>query len=97
MLLLAAAAVPLSVIRTLVTADVAHGRYWLPHLPLLALLVFAAAMALTKVSGSGENLHLATTYLFSCWGLLALWAAAGIFRGRLFPRGIMPATLRGRQ
>jgi O-antigen/teichoic acid export membrane protein len=97
MLLLAAAAVPLSVIRTLVTADVAHGRYWLPHLPLLALLVFAAAMALTKMSGSGENLHLATTYLFSCWGLLALWAAAGIFRGRLFPRGIMPATLRGRQ
>ncbi|HWX85683.1 MAG TPA: hypothetical protein VNZ48_18955 [Xanthobacteraceae bacterium] len=97
MLLLAAAAVPLSVIRTLVTADVAHGRYWLPHLPLLALLVFAAAMALTKVSGPAENLHLATTYLFSCWGLLALWAAAGIFRGRLFPRGITPAALRGRQ
>jgi O-antigen/teichoic acid export membrane protein len=98
MLLLAAAAVPLSVIRTLVTADVAHGRYWLPHLPFLALVVFAAAMTLTKVSGPAENLHLATTYLYSCWGLLAVWAASGIFRGRFFARGeITPATLRGRQ
>jgi O-antigen/teichoic acid export membrane protein len=98
MLLLAAAAVPLSVIRTLVTADVAHGRYWLPHLPFLTLVVFAAAMALTKASGPAENLHLATTYLYSCWGLLAVWAAAGIFRGRLFARGgITPATPRGRQ
>jgi O-antigen/teichoic acid export membrane protein len=98
MLLLAAAAVPLSVIRTLVTADVAHGRYWLPHLPLVALAVFAAAMTLTKASGPAENLHLATTYLYSCWGLLAVWAAAGIFRGRFFARGeITPATLRGRQ
>jgi O-antigen/teichoic acid export membrane protein len=98
MLLLAAAAVPLSVIRTLVTADVAHGRYWLPHLPFLALVVFAAAMALTKAPAPVENLHLATTYLFSCWGLLAFWAAAGIFRGRLFARGeITPVTLRGRQ
>jgi O-antigen/teichoic acid export membrane protein len=98
MLLLAAAAVPLSVIRTLVTADVAHGRYWLPHLPFLALAVFAAAMTLTKVSGPAENLHLAMTYLYACWGLLAFWAAAGIFRGRLFARGeITPVTLRGRQ
>ena len=98
MLLLAAAAVPLSVIRTLVTADVAHGRYWLPHLPFLALAVFAAVMTLTKVSGPAENLHLATTYLYACWGLLAFWAAAGIFRGRLFARGeITPVTLRGRQ
>jgi O-antigen/teichoic acid export membrane protein len=98
MLLLAAAAVPLSVIRTLVTADVAHGRYWLPHLPFLALAVFAAAMTLTKASGPAENLHLAATYLYACWGLLAFWAAAGIFRGRLFARGeITPATLRGRQ
>src|SRR5579862_6566966 len=98
MLLLAAAAVPLSVIRTLVTADVAHGRYWLPHLPFVALAVFAAAMTLTKVSGPAENLHLATTYLYSCWGLLAVWAAAGIFRGRVFARGeIAPLTLRGRQ
>jgi O-antigen/teichoic acid export membrane protein len=97
MLLLAAAAVPLSVIRTLVTADVAHGRYWLPHLPFLALAVFAAAMTLTKVSGPAENLHLATTYLYACWGLLAFWAAAGIFRGRLFARGEITPALRGRQ
>jgi len=98
MLLLAAAAVPLSVIRTLVTADVAHGRYWLPHLPFLALAVFAAAMTLTKVSGPAENLHLAMTYLYACWGLLAFWAAAGIFRGRLFARGeVTPAALRGQQ
>jgi len=98
MLLLAAAAVPLSVVRTLVTADVAHGRYWLPHLPFLALVIFAAAITLTKASGPAENLHLATTYLYSCWGLLAVWAVAGIFRGRLFGRGeITPVTLRGRQ
>jgi O-antigen/teichoic acid export membrane protein len=98
MLLLAAAAVPLSVIRTLVTADVAHGRYWLPHLPFLALAIFAAAMTLTKVSGPAENLHLATTYLYSCWGLLAGWAVMGIFRGRLFARGeIAPVTLHGRR
>jgi O-antigen/teichoic acid export membrane protein len=98
MLLLAAAAVPLSVIRTLVTADVAHGRYWLPHLPFLALVVFAAAMTLTKLSGPAENLHLAMTYLYSCWGLLAVWAVMGIFRGRLFARGeIAPVTLRGRR
>jgi O-antigen/teichoic acid export membrane protein len=98
MLLLAAAAVPLSVIRTLVTADVAHGRYWLPHLPFLALAAFAAAMTLTKASGPAENLHLAMTYLYSCWGLLAVWAVTGIFRGRLFARGeIAPVTLRGRR
>jgi hypothetical protein len=55
-------------------------------------------MTLTKVSGPAENLHLATTYLYSCWGLLAVWAAAGIFRGRVFARGeIAPLTLRGRQ
>jgi O-antigen/teichoic acid export membrane protein len=97
MLLLAAAAVPLSVIRTLVTADVAHGRYWLPHLPFLALVLFPAAMMLTKVSGPAENLHLATTYLYSCWGLLAFWVAAGIFRGRVFALGeITPVTPRGR-
>ena len=98
MLLLAAAAVPLSVIRTLVTADVAHGRYWLPHLPFLALVVFAAAITLTKLSGPVENLHLAMTYLYSCWGLLAVWAVTGIFRGRLFTRAeIAPVTLRGRR
>jgi O-antigen/teichoic acid export membrane protein len=94
MLLLAAAAVPLSVTRTLVTADVAHGRYWLPHLPFLAIAVFAAAVALTRTAGQTDGLHLATTYLLSCWGLLLVWIAAGAVRGRLFPRGEMaPAAL----
>jgi O-antigen/teichoic acid export membrane protein len=94
MLLLAAAAVPLSVTRTLVTADVAHGRYWLPHLPFLAIAVFAAAAALTRTGGQTDSLHLATTYLLSCWGLLLVWVAAGAVRGRLFPRGeIAPAPL----
>jgi O-antigen/teichoic acid export membrane protein len=87
MLLLAAAAVPLSVTRTLVTADVAHGRYWLPHLPFLAIAVFAAAVMLTRTAGQTDGLHLATTYLLSCWGLLLVWVAAGAVRGRLFPRG----------
>ena len=98
MLILAAAAVPLSVMRTLVTADVAHGRYWLPHLPFLALVGFAGVMVLTKASGSAENLHLATTYLYSCWGLLAFWAAAGIVRRRFFARGeLTPVTPRAQQ
>jgi O-antigen/teichoic acid export membrane protein len=92
MLVLAAAAVPLSVIRTLVTADVAHGRYWLPHLPFVALMLFAAAIVLTKMAGPGENLHLATTYLVSCWSLLAIWAAAAISRSRLFKHGGMAAA-----
>jgi O-antigen/teichoic acid export membrane protein len=94
MLLLAAAAVPLSVTRTLVTADVAHGRYWLPHLPYLAIAVFAAAAALTRTAGQTDGLHLATTYLVSCWGLLLAWVVAGVVRGRFFPRGEMaPAAL----
>jgi O-antigen/teichoic acid export membrane protein len=87
MLLLAAAAVPLSVTRTLVTADVAHGRYWLPHLPFLAIAVFAAVVMLTRTAGQTAGLHLATTYLLSCWGLLLVWVAAGAVRGQLFPRG----------
>jgi O-antigen/teichoic acid export membrane protein len=93
MLLLAAAAVPLSVMRTLVTADVAHGRYWLPHLPFLAIAAFAAA-ALMRARGQTDDLHLATTYLFFCWGLLLVWAVAGAVRGRLFPRdGLVPEAL----
>jgi O-antigen/teichoic acid export membrane protein len=91
MLLLAAAAVPLSVIRTLVTADVAHGRYWLPHLPFVALAVFAVLMALLRVPAQPEDFHLATTYLFCCWGLLLFWAVAGILRGSLFARSEMPS------
>lgn len=92
MLLLAAAAVSLSVIRTLVTADVAHGRYWLPHLPIAALVVFAASMALLKAHGQAEDFHLATTYLFCCWGLLLFWVVAGILRGGRFARGALPSS-----
>jgi O-antigen/teichoic acid export membrane protein len=94
MLVLAAAAVPLAVARTLVTADVAHGRYWLPHLPFLAIVAFAITVLLTRASGQIDSLHLATTYLFFCWGLLLVWAVAGAVRGRLFPRGVAPAALR---
>jgi O-antigen/teichoic acid export membrane protein len=93
MLLLAAAAVPLSVTRTLITADVAHGRYWLPHLPLMAIVVFAVAVALIWTPGSIDGLHLATTYLFSCWGLLLMWAVVGAARGRLFGRQLARANL----
>jgi O-antigen/teichoic acid export membrane protein len=97
MLLLAAAAVPLSVIRTLVTADLAHGRYWLPHLPFLAIVAFVAAIELTRMPGQPEAFHLASTYLFSCWGLLLFWVAAGIFRGGLFTRGGVPQPILGRR
>lgn len=94
MTLLAAAAVPLSVTRTLVTADVAHGRYWLPHLPFLAIAAFAAAVALMRARGQIDDMHLATTYLYFCWGLLLVWAVVGALRGRLFQRsGMAPAAL----
>jgi O-antigen/teichoic acid export membrane protein len=96
MLTLAAAAVPLSVIRTLVTADVAHGRYWLPHLPFVAIVAFAGLLTLARAPGQAGDLHLATIYLFSCWGLLVCWVFAGVFRGRLLARSKSPpSTLRG--
>jgi len=93
LLLLAAAAVPLSVTRTLIAADVAHGRYWLPHLPFLGIAAFAASVALIRAQGPIDSLHLATTYLFFCWGLLSVWAVAGALRGRLFGRGMAPVGL----
>jgi O-antigen/teichoic acid export membrane protein len=97
LLLLAAAALPLSVVRTLITADVAHGRYWLPHLPFVAIVVFAALM-LTKAPGERDGLHLATTYLLSCWGLLLFWAVAAVSRRLFFPRAELPlSALRPRQ
>jgi O-antigen/teichoic acid export membrane protein len=83
LLLLAASAVPLSVIRTLVTVDIAHGRYVLPHLPFVAIAVFAAAVTLTQTAGQHTGAHLAMTYLFSCWTLLLSWTVAGVFRGRI--------------
>jgi O-antigen/teichoic acid export membrane protein len=93
MLLLATAAVPLSMTRTLVTADVAHGRYWLPHLPFLAIGVFATAVALMGTAGPIDSLHLATTYLFSCWGLLLVWAVAAAVRARIFPRDALASAV----
>jgi O-antigen/teichoic acid export membrane protein len=102
LLLLAAAAVPLSVIRTLITADVAHGRYWLPHLPFLAIAAFAAAMVPARTLGPAASLHaaglhLATSYLFSCWGLLVIWIAASALRGLFFARSEMPPPALRRQ
>lgn len=93
MLILAAAATPLSVIRTMLTADVVHGRYWLPHLPLVAMLAFAAAMVVQKTSGPSMEMRLGLTYLAACCGLLLVWVVIGIARRRLLARSGVPAAL----
>lgn len=93
MLILAAAATPLSVIRTMLTADVAHGRYWLPHLPLVAMLAFATAVMLQKTSGPSMEMRLALTYFAACCGLLLVWVVVGIARGQLLPRSGVPSAL----
>ena len=91
MLVLAVAAVPLSVIRTLVTADLAHGRYWLLHLPFVVIVTFAIVIQLTAIPGPIERSHLAWTYVFACWGLLLLWTVLGALRGGPFARTTVPA------
>jgi hypothetical protein len=94
MLILAAAATPLSVVRTMLTADVAHGRYWLPHLPFLAMLAFAGAALLQRVPGQSMELMLAQTYLATCCGLLLVWIMVGIGRGQLLARSDISSALR---
>ena len=66
MSLLASAAVAVAVTRTAIIADLLGGRYWRPHLPVVALLPFAAAFWLGRVSGTA----LAMRYSIVCWLLL---------------------------
>jgi O-antigen/teichoic acid export membrane protein len=83
MLTLAAAAVPLAVVRTLMTADLARGRYRISHLPFGANLLFIGTMlAMTWVRPVGEA-KIATIYLLSCWALLASYAVVKIAQNQL--------------
>jgi O-antigen/teichoic acid export membrane protein len=66
MAVLATAAVAVAVIRTAIIADVLGGRRWRSHLPIVALLAFAAVI---WVGGLGET-ALAIRYSIVCWLLL---------------------------
>lgn len=72
LLLLACAAVPISVTRTAVIADVLGGRLWRPLLPTVALIAFAAANWPGRSTGTG----LAASYSIICWLLLGTLVAA---------------------
>jgi O-antigen/teichoic acid export membrane protein len=69
--LLASAAVAVAVIRTAIVADLLGRRYWRPHLPIIALLLFAAAIWSGGVSGTA----LAVRYSIACWLLLGTMIA----------------------
>jgi O-antigen/teichoic acid export membrane protein len=69
--LLASAAVAVAVTRTAIIADLVNGRYWRPHLPIAALLLFAAGIWLGRLSGTA----LAMRYSIVCWLLLCTLVA----------------------
>ena len=86
--LLASAAIAVAVTRTAIIADLLGGRYWRPHLPIAALLLFVAVNWLGRLSGT----ELAARYSIVCWLLLCImgalklldWHRAGDVR---FPKG----------
>jgi O-antigen/teichoic acid export membrane protein len=63
MLLLAGAAVAISVARTAIIADLLGGRRWRPHLPIAAAALFAAATWFNTPDGRS----LAASYTVLCW------------------------------
>ena len=69
--LLASAAVAVAVTRTAILADLLSGRYWRPHLPIAALLLFAATVWFGRFSGA----ELAMRYSIVCWLLLCTMVA----------------------
>jgi O-antigen/teichoic acid export membrane protein len=72
LLLLAGAAVAVSVIRTSIIADLLSGRRWRPYLPIMAIVPFAAATWSAGTDGG----KLALAYAILCWALLAILALA---------------------
>jgi O-antigen/teichoic acid export membrane protein len=72
LLLLAGAAIAVSVTRTAVIADVLGGRLWRPLLSAVALVTFAAA----NWPGSSTRTTLAASYSVICWLLLGVLVAA---------------------
>jgi hypothetical protein len=91
LVLLAGAAIPMSVIRTATIGQVLSGRRWLPHLPLAASLAFGAALVL----GWARGPSLALCYALTCWAILGLLAAATFLIRRPAPSRTAPAALGG--
>jgi len=78
MLILALAAIALSVIRVAITADLGLRRYWIAHLPLLGFLLFAAIEFVQRPSIEA----LATTYATASFVVLAVFALLRVIRWR---------------
>jgi O-antigen/teichoic acid export membrane protein len=72
LLLLAIAAVAVSVVRAGIIADVLSGRRWRPHLPVAAALLFAVATWFNMPDGTS----LAASYAVLCWFLLGILGLA---------------------
>jgi O-antigen/teichoic acid export membrane protein len=89
---LAAAAIPLSVVRTATIANILDSRRWLHHLPLVAAAVFAAVRWLGWVNGAS----LAVSYSLLCWTVLGVFALVRLSERRLEPSSRpAPAALDG--
>jgi hypothetical protein len=71
MLVLAAAAVPLGVVRAWISADLARGRFWISHLSFAAIVAFVGVTYSMGGLRSIDAAKIATAYLSCCWGLLA--------------------------
>jgi O-antigen/teichoic acid export membrane protein len=74
LLLLAGAAVAVSMVRTAIIADVLGGRRWRPHLPIAAAALFAVAIWLNVPDGAS----LAAAYAVLCWLLLGILGLAKV-------------------
>ena len=89
LIVLALAAIPVSVLRVLVVASFALGGKNEVLIPVLALI--ATAIALFVWGSSAETL--AEVYLACCWGFLALYSFTmlfGLHRARARTRSIAP-------
>jgi O-antigen/teichoic acid export membrane protein len=76
MLLLATAAIPISLIRTLTVADASLGRYWVFAVPFAGLALFIGSQYLHM----SASFNLAKTYSIVCWITFATY-----FSIRLWP------------
>jgi O-antigen/teichoic acid export membrane protein len=78
LLLLAGAAIAVSVIRTAVVADVIADRRWRPHLPLAVFVAFTGVGSVLRPDAAS----LAALYSLACWGLLAVLALSQLVERR---------------
>jgi O-antigen/teichoic acid export membrane protein len=92
LLVLAIGAVAVSVTRTAIIADLLGDRRWRPHLPVVALVAFAAVNWLGRPSA----IELAIQYSILCWLLLLVLVAAKLLEWRRIGGGpsLKPAVKR---